>query len=257
MVGLLAVGCGVLGVVVGSFLNVVIYRVPRKESIVSPRSRCPGCGTMIAERDNIPVVSWLVLRGRCRTCKMRISARYPLVEASTGLLFAGLALRYGFDAALPAFLCFIAGLLALACIDFDCRLLPRAVVYPHLAIVAVLLVVAAAGTGNWHALAIAAACSAAWFALFFVINFASPRMMGFGDVRLALVLGLGLGWLGVPVVLVGFFAANLFGAVVGIYLIARKQATRETAVPYGVFLAMGAAFALYLGPVLHLHFRGG
>src|SRR5262249_50100741 len=127
---------------------------------------------------------------------------------------------------------------------------------PHLAIVAVLLLVAAAATGNWHAMAIAAACGVTWFCLFFVINFASPRMLGFGDVRLALVLGLGLGWLGVPVVLVGFFAANLIGAIVGIYLIARKRATRETAVPYGVFLAMGAAVALYLGPVIHLHFRG-
>jgi leader peptidase (prepilin peptidase)/N-methyltransferase len=256
MLALLAGMCALLGLAVGSFLNVVIYRVPRKESIVSPRSACPQCHTPISNRDNIPVVSWLLLRGRCRTCGKPISARYPIVEATTALLFAGMALRFGYNAALPAYLVLIAGLLALACIDLDCRLLPRRIVYPLLGLVAPLLLAASIATRHWHPLVVAVACSAAWFLVFFAINFASERLLGFGDVRLALVLGLGLGWLGVPVVLVGFFAANLLGAVVGIYLVARKLATRETQVPYGVFLAAGAALAVYIEPIANIRFRG-
>src|SRR5437588_9281077 len=104
--------CGLLGLVVGSFLNVVIYRVPRKESVVRPRSRCPGCGTQLAERDNIPVVSWVLLRGKCRTCGEPISARYPLVELLTAALFVAAGLRFGADWALPAFLLLFASLLA-------------------------------------------------------------------------------------------------------------------------------------------------
>ena len=117
--GLLVAGCAVLGLAVGSFLNVVIYRVPRKQSVVRPRSACPSCGTQIADRDNIPVVSWLALRGRCRHCQAPISVRYPIVESLTAGLFAGAALRFGFDWALPAYLAFLAGLVALACTDLE------------------------------------------------------------------------------------------------------------------------------------------
>jgi leader peptidase (prepilin peptidase) / N-methyltransferase len=254
--GVLAVFCALLGLAVGSFLNVVIYRVPRNESIVSPPSACPDCGTPIANRDNIPVVSWLVLRGRCRSCGGRISARYPIVEAATSLLFVGAALRYGYDAALPALLVLLAGLFALACIDLEVRLLPRRIVYPLLGMVAVLLVAAAIGTGDYRSLWVGAACAAGWFAVFFAINRIDPRLLGFGDVRLALVLGLGLGWLGVTAVLLGFFAANVIGAIVGLTLIAAKRMHRDQPIPYGVFLAIGAAIAIYAHPTIHLHLRG-
>lgn len=248
MLGVLIGVCALFGFAIGSFLNVVIYRVPRNESVVSPRSRCPSCGAPIKERDNIPVLSWLLLRGRCRNCRSPISPRYLYVELAGGGLFAGAAARLGFRWDLPAFLVLLAGLLALACIDLEHLILPKKVVYPTLALVAGLLVLAAAMTGNWNNLLVAAICSAAWFALFFALNFASPRILGFGDVRLALLLGLGLGWLGWRYVVLAFFAANLVGSVVGLALIGMKKMSREQPIPYGVFLALGAGFAVFAGP---------
>src|SRR3954451_15481508 len=141
--------CGVFGLLVGSFLNVVIYRVPRKESVVRPRSRCPGCGTQLGERDNIPVVSWLLLRGKCRTCGEPISARYPLVELLTGALFVGAALRFGLDWALPAYLVFFASLVAITFIDLEHYIIPNRVLYPTLYICIPLLVLAAALQDQW------------------------------------------------------------------------------------------------------------
>jgi leader peptidase (prepilin peptidase)/N-methyltransferase len=250
VLALLIVGCGLFGLAIGSFLNVVIYRVPRQLSIVSPRSACPTCSTPILERDNIPVLSWLLLRGRCRTCHSPISARYPLVELACAGLFAGAAARTGFNWDLPAFLVLLASLLALACIDLELLLLPKSIIYPTLVAETGLLLLAAAVTGEWHRLLVAAICAASWFVLFFALNFASPRYLGFGDVRLAPLLGLGLGWLGWRYVVLGFFLANLVGALIGIFLIATKRMNRDQPIPYGVFLAMGAAIAIYAGPAL-------
>lgn len=250
MLGLLIGFCAVLGLVVGSFLNVVIYRVPRDESIVSPRSSCPACGAQIRERDNIPVVSWLLLRGRCRDCQAPISMRYPLVELACGGLFAGTAARFGHQWDLPAYLALFAGLLALSCIDVERMILPKKIVYPLTVVVAALLLLAAAETGRWHDYVVGVICAVAWFVVFFGMNLASPRLLGFGDVRLSLVLGLSLGWLGVGYVLLGFFAANFIGAAAGIILIATKQIERQSRIPYGVFLALGCAVAVFAGPVL-------
>jgi leader peptidase (prepilin peptidase)/N-methyltransferase len=242
--------CALFGLIVGSFLNVVIYRVPRKESIVSPRSACPTCDVPIAPRDNVPILSWLYLRGRCRNCHSPISMRYPLVEAATAGLFAGVAARIGFSWTLPAYLVLAAGLLALACTDMEHLLLPKRIVYPVLGLFGALLVVAAAITGDWHNLFVAGISGAVWFAIFFAMNFISPRALGFGDVRLAPVLGLALGWLGVRYVLLGFFAANLIGAIIGIALIASKRMSRQQQIPYGVFLAVGTLLAIFAGPEL-------
>jgi leader peptidase (prepilin peptidase)/N-methyltransferase len=250
VLGILIVGCAVLGLAVGSFLNVVIYRVPRGESIVTPPSACPTCHSPIAPWDNIPVLSWLVLRGRCRNCQAPISARYPLVELATAGLFAGTAARFGYQWDVPAFLVLFAGLLALSYIDVERLLLPKKIVYPLLGMVAALLVLAAAATGQWHDLLVATLCAVGWFILFFGLNAVSPRLLGFGDVRLALVLGLALGWLGVRYVLLGFFAANLVGAIIGIALIATKRISRQEQIPYGVFLALGTALAIFAGPEL-------
>ena len=255
MVNLWVALCALLGLVVGSFLNVVIYRVPRHQSVISPRSSCPKCATVILERDNIPILSWLVLRGRCRHCRSRISFRYPLVEALSAGLFAGAALRLGFHWDLPAFLVFLAGLVALACIDYEHLVLPTIIIYPTCAAVGGLLIIATLVGHEWHRLLVAGLCAAGWFLTFFVINSLNPRWLGFGDVRLAPVLGLGLGWLGVRFVLLGFFSANLIGAVIGIVLIVTKRMERSQPIPYGVFLALGAALALFAGPVLLAPFK--
>jgi leader peptidase (prepilin peptidase)/N-methyltransferase len=248
MTAALAVLCGIGGVAVGSFLNVVIHRVPRRESVVSPRSHCPGCATTLINRDNVPIVSWVLLRGRCRTCAQPISPRYLVVEVACGALFAGAALRFGLQWALPAFLVLIAGLLALACTDAEHYLLPKQIVYPVLGSVVGLLLMAAAVTGDWGHLAVALACAATWSAVFFAINLVDPRLLAFGDVRLALVIGLGLGWLGVRDVLLGFLAANLIGMVIGLGLLATRQIHRKSRLPYGVFLTLGAYVAIYAGP---------
>jgi leader peptidase (prepilin peptidase)/N-methyltransferase len=250
MLGLLIGLCAVLGLAVGSFLNVVIYRVPRGESIVSPRSSCPSCGTPLKEFDNIPVISWLLLRGRCRQCQAPISVRYPVVELSCAALFAGTAARFGYKWDVPAFLVLFAGLLALSCIDVEQMILPKKIVYPLTVVVAVLLLLPAAVTDNWHAYVVGVLCASGWFIVFFAMNLASPRLLGFGDVRLAVVLGLSLGWLGIGYVLLGFFAANLIGAVIGVWLIATKQMERQSRIPYGIFLASGCAVAVFAGPEL-------
>jgi leader peptidase (prepilin peptidase)/N-methyltransferase len=248
MLGALIGTCALFGLAVGSFLNVVIYRVPRNESVVSPRSKCPMCDAPIKDRDNIPVLSWLLLKGQCRNCHTPISPRYLFVEVAGGALFAGAAARLGFRWDLPAVLILLAGLLALACIDLEHLILPKKVVYKTLVLVAGLLTLAAAETHQWHNLLVAVISAVAWFVAFFLLNLASPRILGFGDVRLALVIGLGLGWFGWRYVVLGFFSANLIGVVVSLTLIALKKMTRDQPIPYGVFLALGTAFALFAGP---------
>ena len=242
--------CALLGVVVGSFLNVVIYRVPRHLSVVTPRSSCPNCAAPISGRDNVPLVSWLVLRGHCRHCHCPIPFRYPLVEIVSAGLFAGAALRLGFHWDLPAFLVLLSSLVALAWIDYDYLILPTVIIYPTFAAVGALLTAAALLEHDWHRLLVAGLCAAGWFLIFFLINALNPRWLGFGDVRLAPVLGLGLGWLGVRVVILGFFSANVVGALIGITLIATKKIERSQPIPYGVFLALGTVAAVFAGPML-------
>ena len=246
--------CGLLGLMVGSFLNVVIHRVPQHESVVAPRSHCPRCGTELANRDNVPVISWLLLRGRCRTCGASISVRYPLVEALTGILFAALALRFGLDPALPAFLVLAAFLVALSGIDLDTFLLPKRLVWPALGAGIVLLGVAAAVDGDVRGAREAALGAAAAFAVLFVIHFVSPKGMGFGDVRLASVLGLHLGWIELPMVPLGLFLSFLLAAVVGVALIVARKKGRKDKVPFGPFLAAGTMLAILVGgPILNLY----
>ena len=244
------IAASALGLAIGSFLNVVVYRVPAGKSVVSPPSACPACGTEIAPRDNVPVLSWLLLRGRCRSCAEPISPRYPAIELLTGVLFGLIAARIGVSWSLPAELIFAASLIALAAIDLERYLLPRAIVYPAGGLVLAGLVIAAGADDRWGRLGVSLACAACAFAFFFAINFIRPAWMGFGDVRLSALIGLALGWLGAWTVVVGFLAANLLGAVVGICLIAAGRAGRRTALPYGVFLAAGSILAVLIGPPL-------
>lgn len=242
---------GLVGLVVGSFLNVVIHRVPAGLSVVSPPSACPGCASPVAPRDNIPVVSWLLLRGRCRGCGMRIAWRYPAVEALTAALSVGLAVRFGGSWTLPAELVLVWGLVALAFVDAERMLLPKRIVWPTGALLLAGLVLAAALHGQWHRLGVAALTAAVSGLAFLAIHTAVPRGMGFGDVRLAPVIGLGLGWLGWQAAFVGFLLANLAGAGVGIALVAARRHARGTPIPFGVFLAVGAYLGLLVGGSIH------
>jgi leader peptidase (prepilin peptidase) / N-methyltransferase len=242
--------CGLLGLVVGSFLNVVIWRVPRRESVVSPPSHCPGCETEIAPYDNVPVVSWLVLRGRCRHCGKRISARYPLVELASCGLWIAMALRFGASWELPAYLVLVSALLALALIDLDTFLLPNKIVYPLTVALVVLLALAAVldDAGDDFVRALLGGLSA--FAFFGIVHLISPRGMGFGDVKLSFSLGVALGWISWGSVFLGLFLGFLLGAVVGMALIATKVKSRRDHVPFGPFLAAGTVLAILFGQVL-------
>jgi leader peptidase (prepilin peptidase) / N-methyltransferase len=245
---LIVIASVVFGLVIGSFLNVVIHRVPAGESVVSPRSRCPECGTEISSRDNIPVVSWLVLRGKCRSCGTPISARYPLIEILTAVLFGAVAARLGEDWALPAFLVLTAGLVALSVIDLETFKLPRSIIYVTGAISVVLLGVAAAIDGDSRGIVEAVVGAAIAFSVLFVIHVISPKGMGFGDVRLAGLLGLFLGWMELPMVGVGLFLAFLLASIVGITLMVMRRKGRKDRVPFGPFLAGGTMLAIFVGP---------
>ena len=257
MIGFLAAICGLLGLAIGSFLNVVIHRVPSKESVVHPRSRCPECATPIAPRDNVPVVSWVALRARCRHCGARISVRYPLVELGTGALFAAVALRLGFDWALPGFLVFSAVLVAVAVIDLQHYIVPNRIVFPTLAVSVPLLAIAAAIEGEWGDFERALLGLVIGGGGLLVVNLVYPRGMGMGDVKLALVLGLYLGWLGLDHVALGLFLGFLLGAVIGVLLIVLRLRTRKQHVPFAPFLAAGAVIAVLVGePILRWYLGG-
>jgi leader peptidase (prepilin peptidase)/N-methyltransferase len=246
-----AVACGLLGLAVGSFLNVAIWRLPRGQSLVRPPSHCPACDAPVRPRDNVPVLSWLLLRGRCRDCRVRISARYPLVELLTGVSFAALALRLAAAWALPAFLYIAAVGVALAYIDWDTRRLPNALTLPSYAVGGALLTGAAAATGHWSMLLRAAIGMVALFALYLLLAFIYPAGMGFGDVKLAGLLGLYLGWLGWGAWCVGVFAGFLLGGIGGGLVIATHRGGRKTAIPFGPFMLAGALLAiLAAGPIV-------
>ncbi len=228
------------GLLFGSFLTVVVHRVPRRESVVSGRSRCPRCGTEIGARDNIPVISWLVLRGRCRNCGEQISARYPLVEAGTGLLCALVALAAD-DVWLG--LAFVLLLVPVTLIDLDHRIIPnRLMLVGAVAAPAILLATEPEALLE-HAIA---AVAAGGFLLLAAVAY--PRGMGMGDVKLAAVLGLFLGRAVAPALFVALVAGTLVGAAV----IARKGSAegRKTAVPFGPFLALGGVVAVFAGDAM-------
>jgi leader peptidase (prepilin peptidase)/N-methyltransferase len=252
MTAFVAVICGVFGLVIGSFLNVVIWRVPRHESVVRPPSHCPSCDRPIAAYDNIPVVSWLILRGRCRQCGAHISFRYPFVELLTGVLFAGVGIVFFDSWALPAYLLLTAALIALSAIDLDHYLLPNRIIYPVGIASIPLLLAGAMLDGNVGAFGRALAGAAIAFTFFFVVHVISPRGMGFGDVRLSFILGLYLAYLGWRELAGGLFAGFLYGAVVGVALIVLKLRSRKQHIPFGPFLAAGTmTFVLFSEPILN------
>jgi leader peptidase (prepilin peptidase) / N-methyltransferase len=232
----------ILGACAGSFLNVVIWRVPRGESIVSPPSHCPRCGERIKARDNIPIVSWLLLRGRCRNCGEPISARYPLVEALVAVVFAAITAINGVDWDLAWQLPLAAVLVAVAFIDLDLQVIPNKIVYP-----AAVWGVVSAALIRLSDLPALLAWGAGAFLFLFIAALVYPGGMGMGDVKLGGVMGLYLGSSVLPALLVAF----LSGSVVGITLMARHGAkARKMGVPFGPFLALGGIVALLVGPDL-------
>jgi leader peptidase (prepilin peptidase)/N-methyltransferase len=246
----LLVIAAVLGLAVGSFLNVVIYRLPREESLLRPGSRCTRCHSPIKARHNLPVVSWLALRGRCARCAQRISVRYPLVEVATALLFVAVTARFGLTPALPAYLYLAAIAVTLAMIDFDVRRLPDVIVLPSYVVGAVLLMPAVATDGDWWAAARGLISMAVLWTFYFALAFLYPAGMGFGDVKLAGLLGLYLGWLGWSAVLIGAFSGFLLGGLAGVALLLSRRANRKTAIPFGPAMLGGAMLAvLAAGPV--------
>ena len=243
---------GVAGLIVGSFLNVLIHRLPREESVAHPGSRCPACGAAIAPWDNVPVLSWIVLRGRCRACRARISPRYPLVELANGVLWAVFFLRAPSAPDFASGALLSSACIALAFIDADVQLLPDAITLPGIAIGLALsfftrersplqaVLGAAVGGGGLYLL------GWVWSRLRRV------DAMGLGDVKMLAMVGAFLGGWGV---LLPTFFASIAGSVVGLLLIARKRGSLSTEIPFGVFLAMGAIAAALAGTGLLASYR--
>ncbi len=238
---------GVLGAIFGSFLNVVTYRLPRHESLISPASRCPGCGTPVKPYDNIPILSWLLLRGHCRSCSEPISPRYPLVEALTAALCVGVVLAHSSAPAIALRLALILLVVPAALIDLEHRIIPNKITALG-AVLALVIGLALDPAGEPERLI--AGVAAGGFLLLAALAY--PGGMGMGDVKLATVMGLFLGRAVAPAILIALLA----GLLLGVLVIARKGARegRKTAVPFGPFLALGAVVAVYAGgPLVDLY----
>jgi leader peptidase (prepilin peptidase)/N-methyltransferase len=245
-----------LGLIVGSFLNVVIHRVPLGESVVRPRSACPGCGVPIAARDNVPVVSWLLLRGRARCCGTPISPRYLLVELGTGVAFGTLAGVMGLVAELPAFGYLAAISIALAVIDLRVHRLPDVIVLPSYPVGALLLLVPTVVDRDPGAALRALAGAAALFVLYGTLWVVKPGGMGLGDVKLSGVLGMYLGWLSWAHLVVGAFLGFLVGGLVGAVLIANGRTGWKSKIPYGPSMLAGVWVAVaFARPVADWYLR--
>ncbi len=230
-----------LGLAVGSFLNVVIYRLPRHESLVRPGSHCPSCGTPIRAYDNIPIVSWLILRGKCRNCRSPISARYLLVEAITGASFVLAFWRFGLDWRLLVAWAFIAAMVAVAFIDYDHMIIPNKIVLPG-AVMGLIASMALDPQRWWVYVAGSLGAAAFMFALALIW----PGGMGPGDIKLALFMGAVLG----AYVMVALFVAFLLGSLVGIFMLLVQKRSRKEKIPFGPYLAMGAILAALVGETL-------
>lgn len=258
----LVLAAGLVGLLIGSFLNVVVWRVPRGESLIAPASHCPQCDQPILRRDNVPVLSWLLLRGRCRTCKTRISWRYPAVELSTALTFAGIAWAViGGVISIPntnypvvstvlvaaAFLYLAEISIALTLIDLDHHRLPNTIVLPGYGVGILFLWSASLLAGDPGALLRSGIGMAVMFLGYLILALAYSGGMGFGDVKLAGVLGLYLAWLGWEHLIVGAFAAFVLGGVFSIALLVLRKANRKTGIPFGPWMVFGAWIGILSG----------
>ncbi len=236
------------GLLIGSYLNVVVYRLPRGISTVRPRSRCPGCNGEIRWFDNLPVLSWLRLRGRCRSCGTRISPRYPLVELATGALFTVSVLRFGLSPGAVLAAVFSSLLLALALIDVEYFLLPDKLTYPGILVglatswVSPITTPSQSAIGALAGAGILLAMIGGWYLI------RREQGMGFGDVKMLAMMG---AFLGFPGMVMALFFAALSGSVAGVALLAQSGGSMKLKLPFGVFLSLGALIALFAGePIL-------
>ncbi len=252
----LIVVAGLFGLVFGSFATVVAHRVPRRESI-GGRSACPSCGHVITASENIPVLSYVLQRGRCRHCGHRIPARYPLVELTTGILFALSAWRFGLSATACVYAAFFWVLVVLSVIDLEHRKLLNRIVYPSFVVGWVSLAAISVIQGNLDPLVGAGLGALIFGGFIFAVAFLYPAGMGGGDWKLAFVLGTFLGYLGAPgIVLLGMFLSFLVGSVGGIATMLVRGGGRKSQVPFGPSLALGTALAVFLGhPILDAYLR--
>jgi leader peptidase (prepilin peptidase)/N-methyltransferase len=250
----------VLGLIFGSFATVASYRIPRRETIVSGRSKCPSCDHTIGALENIPVLSWLALRGKCKHCRAPISVRYPAIELATGALFLFAAYKFIVSAddtsvsgwvTAATFAAFFWTLVVLTIIDLEHKLLPNRVVFPLFVVGWAGLIVAAATDGDMARLLDAAVGAVIFGGFFFLIAFIYPQGMGLGDVKLGFVLGTFLGFMQGPgLVLVGMFLSFFLGGVISIGVLVAQGGSRKTQIPFGPFLALGTVLALLLGQPL-------
>ena len=240
----------ILGLLIGSFLTVVVDRVPRRASVVAPGSACGGCGLELGPIDLVPVVSWLALRGKCRRCRAPIGVEPLVLELTTAGLFTVLAIKFQLSWELGAFCVLATGLVALSWIDLKTKRLPREIIYVTAAIGVPLLCVAALVRHEPKRMLTMLIGAALALAFMGVVYLVSRGGMGDGDVRLSPLLGAYLGWLNPGFVAVGLFLGFVLGAVVGLALMAVGRAGRKTAVPFGPFLAMGALISIWIGQSL-------
>jgi leader peptidase (prepilin peptidase)/N-methyltransferase len=261
---LIGVAVFLFGLVIGSFLNVVIYRVPRRESIILPGSRCPRCGNPIKPYDNIPVASYLILRGRCRNCGIRISPIYPVVELLVAVLYLLLLIKDGLTPVLIADLIFASFIVPLVFIDLEHQLLPNAITYPGLVVMLVLRVIVPSPMivnsmrrafelnvwPDWVVSVAGAIVGAAvgggslWVVRELYLRIRHIEGMGLGDVKMMLMVGAFLGW---ELTLLTIFIASLLGSVVGLVLVKIHHSNLKLAIPFGVFLGPAAMIALFVG----------
>lgn len=246
---ILVAATALLGLAIGSFLNVVIYRLPLGMSLSRPPSACPSCGNPVRKRHNVPLLGWLVLRGRCADCSARVSIRYPLIELATAVLFVACAWRLS-DLhqlpALPAYLIFAAIAIALSMIDVDVHRLPNGIVLPAYPVLGMALTLAAVVSDQPAALVRTAICGMSLFLLYFILAFINPKGMGFGDVKLAGLIGGMLGYLSYQAFAVGACVAFLIGGCFGIFVMLARGRSRKSALPFGPFMLSGAFLAVFL-----------
>ena len=241
----------IFGLVIGSFLNVVVYRVPNHLSVVRPASACPRCNATIRNRHNVPVLGWIMLRGRCYDCGLPISARYPLVEAGTSALFGMMAWLIGPVAVLPAYLWFAALTLSLALVDLDTKKIPNRMLFPGGVAGLVLLAIGAGVAQTWGQLGQGLLGGGAYFAVFLVVALIVPGGFGMGDVKLAGLLGLFAGYQSWGAVGLSAFLAVAIGGAVSIALLASRRVDRKTTIPFGPSMVLGSWVAIgWSAPIL-------